>query len=252
MSKLKIGIQLFSLRGHIKDVKSMEEVFRRVKIMGAEVVQVSGGAAIKSSDLKKLSINYNLPICITHSPFNRIVTDLDMLAEEHLEYNCYDIGIGMMPKEFRSGTFDNIKRFADILNTASQKLKKYDMRIAYHNHHFEFKKIGEGTIFDYLINNTSADFIPDTFWIKVGGYEAVDYIKKLKGRITTIHLKDYKKTLGVPIFRTPGKGIFDFAKILKAAENCGAKNAVIELDISPNMYKSLSNGLKHIKKINNN
>jgi len=250
MGKIKIGAQLFSLRKYLKQEENVPLVFKKVKEMGAEVVQVSGMCKIDSKKLGKISKDFELPICITHSPIDRIKNDLDRLANEHLDFGCKNIGIGMMSSEYR-GSEDGLMKFIELLNDTAKKLEAYGMTIAYHNHHFEFKKYGEKTIYDIMIDETdkAVQFIPDTFWIKVGGYSPQEYIKKLSGRINTLHLKDYKKTLGLPVFRAVGKGIFDFVDILKVAEDTGVENAVVELDLSPNPYKSMEFSLNHLKKI---
>ena len=250
MRKIKIGTQLFSLRRYLQEESNVPKVFAKVKEMGAEVVQVSGMCAIDSKKLGEISKQYELPICITHSPIDRIKNDLERLAEEHLDFGCKNIGIGMMSSEYR-GSKEGLMSFIDLLNETSKKLAPYDMTIAYHNHHFEFNKYDDKIIYDMMIDNTdkAVQFIPDTYWIKVGGYVPQEYIKKLTGRINTLHLKDYKKTPGIPLFRAVGKGDIDFVDILKVAEEAGVENAVVELDLSPNPYKSMEYSLNYLKKI---
>jgi sugar phosphate isomerase/epimerase len=250
---MKIGVQLFSLRKYLTDENSYREIFGKVKDMGAEVVQISatGGSFIDSKVLDNISTEYDLPICITHAPFSRITGDLDKLCQEHLDFKCKNIGIGMMPSEFRTGNLDDIKRFVDILNETSEKLKAYDMTISYHNHWFEFNKIDGEIIYDYMIDNTNKEvlFIPDTYWIKFKNGDILGYLNKLKGRINTLHLKDYKKTLNIPLFRAVGKGILDFETILSVAENNDIPNAVVELDMSPNPLKSIKFSLEYLNAI---
>lgn len=250
MRKIKIGTQLFSLKKYLQKEENVPIVFEKLKNMGAEVVQVSQMCEIDSKKLGQISRDFDLPICITHSKVDRIKNDLDRLAEEHLDFGCKNIGIGMMPKEYRESK-DGLLAFIDLLNETAEKLKKYDMTIAYHNHHIEFKKYDDDLIYDMLIEQTdnAVQFIPDTFWIKVGGYSPQEYIKKLNGRINTLHLKDYKKILGLPIFRAIGKGDLDFVDILKVAEESKVENAVVELDFSFNPYKSMEYSLNHLRKI---
>lgn len=250
---MRIGVQLFSLRKYLTDENSYKQIFAKVKEMGAEVVQISatGASIIDSNVLGSISKDYDLPICITHAPFSRITNDLDKLCAEHLDFNCNNIGIGMMPKEFRTGKIGDIKRFVDILNETAEKLKVYDMSISYHNHWFEFDKIGEDIVYDYMIENTQNNvwFIPDTYWIKLKGGDILGYLNKLNGRINTLHLKDYKKTLGIPLFRAVGKGILDFEGIINAANKNGIPNAVVELDLSPNPLKSIKFSLEYLNAI---
>ena len=137
----------------------------------------------------------------------------------------------------------------DPVNT--ELLKKEGMTLSYHNHWFEFDRTEGHVVMDYLIENTSPQvmFIPDTFWIKVGGYAPEEYISKAAGRINTVHLKDYCKILGIPVFRAVGKGNLDFRSILDASQKAGAENAVIELDKSPSPYRSVGFGLNYINKL---
>lgn len=250
---MKYGVQLFSLRKYLKDSKSYQQVFATVKDMGAQVVQVSCtmGGAYDADALSSASHDCDLPICVTHSPYERIVNDIDALAREHQKFGCAQIGIGKMPKKFRENNFALLNEFIDSLNSAAQSLEKYGMSIAYHNHWFEFDKIEGGSVFDRLIGQTapSVQFIPDTYWIKIGGEIPQEFIKRLDGRVTTLHLKDYKRTLGIPLFRAPGKGVLDFVEIDKVARDIGVQYSVVELDMSPNPYKNVEQGLKYVLEV---
>ena len=250
MSNMEYGVQLFSLRKYLKSAEGYRQILSKVKNMGAEVVQISCtlGSDVDAKTLKSLSEQYSLPICVTHSPYMRITQDTEKLAEDHLTFGCKEIGLGMMPKEFRNNNFDRLDEFILAMNTASEKLKKYGITLAYHNHWFEFADVNGQTVFDKLIQNTALNFIPDTFWIKVGGYSPEEYLKKLDGRVNTLHLKDYKKALGVPVFRALGKGDLDFDKIINSAERIGVKYSVAELDFAPNPLKSTSESMKFLEK----
>ncbi len=244
---MNYGIQLFSLRKYLKNSSDYRKVFARAKDLGAQTVQLSAtmGFVPEASLIKELSNEFSLPICCSHSPFSRIENDLDNLAKEHLEYSCKVMGIGMMPKRFRTGKLQDLLSFISIVNKSAESLSKYGIKIAYHNHWFEFDEIEGKTIFDRLIDDTLPDveFIPDTFWIKVGKNDPATFLKKLEGRVSTIHLKDYCKILNLPIFRAVGKGNLDFIDIIDTATSIGAKNAVVELDFSPNPWKSIETSL---------
>jgi len=246
---MKYGVQLYSLRKYLKDIKSYENIFENVKAMGGEIVQISTtGSWVPAPDkLKELSEKFELPICITHAPWKRISDDLDRLAEEHLIFGCKNIGVGMMPKEYRKAKFDGTKFFVDKLNTASEKLKKYDMSISYHNHWFEFDKYDGITMYDYMIENTLSEvkFIPDTYWIKFGKGDVNEYLKKLDNRINTLHLKDYKNK----VFCSVGSGVLNFESILKQAKKSSAENCVVEIDFALNPLKSVEKSMHYINSI---
>ena len=249
---MKYGIQLYSLRQYLKSDEGYREVFNKVKEMGAETVQLSvtAGHPYNTELIQELVKESGLSVCSTHSPFSRIVNDLDNLALEHLSFGCNEIGIGMMPGEYRKNHYEKLDEFIAQLNRAAEWLKQYNIHIAYHNHWFEWDDTKEGKVIERLIKDTSKDvhFIPDTFWIKVGGDDPVEFLDKVNGRVQTLHLKDYKKTLGIPVFRAVGKGILDFKEIIKKAKEIGVQNSVIELDLSPNPYKSLQFSFVYINK----
>ncbi len=239
------------MRKYLKDEAGYRTVFEKVKAMGADAVQISCTMSqpVGAQTLAALAAEYDLPICATHSPVQRITDDLDRLAEEHLTFGCREIGIGMMPKQFRQNGYERLDKFLDILNVAGDRLKAYGMTVAYHNHWFEFDKKDNSSVFDLMIERTEdyVRFIPDTFWIKVGGEEPAEFLKKLSGRVGTVHLKDYSKVLGLPVFRALGKGTLDFGAIINSARQTGAEYAVAELDFSPNPLKSAAVSMQYMK-----
>ena len=239
---MKYGVQMFSLRGMLKDEEGYDKTFAAVKEMGAEVVQLSatGGGSISPECVKRVSEKYDLPVCVTHDPWDRLTTDLAALVAEHKIFGCNNLGLGMMPKSFRTGNMADVVSFASKMNEIALKLKDEGMTLSYHNHWFEFDEIDGKKIYDVLIEEApDILFIPDTYWMRFKGQDIEGYLKKLAGRIGTLHLKDYKKTCGLPLFRAIGKGDLDFEHILYAAKDAGVKNCVVELDVSPNPMKSM-------------
>lgn len=244
---MKYGVQLFSLRKYLKDEQGYEKAFAECKRMGAQTVQLSGGKPIDPNFVKSLVSKYDMPVCITHDKFDRLENDLEGVIAEHKIYGCNNLGIGMMPKKFRTGKLEDLQKFVDFLNATADRLAKEGMTISYHNHWFEFDEVEGHTVYDYLIENTDkrVGFIPDTFWMVFAGKDVCRYLEKLDGRVNTLHLKDYKHK----VFRAIGKGTLDFKTILKKAEQIGVQNAVVELDLSPNPLKSMKFSMNTLKEI---
>ena len=110
---MKLGAQLFSLRNFIKTPEDIRTTFEKIKAMGFENVQFSGGGPIDALELKAISEETGLPIVCTHSSFDRILGDTDALIEEHKIFGCPVIGLGSMPKEYRNGEKDMMSFFED-------------------------------------------------------------------------------------------------------------------------------------------
>ena len=141
----------------------------------------------------------------------------------------------------------------DFLKAILEKCKENGMLFAYHNHDFEFVKVGDEYGLDVLYNTIPADLLVcqlDTCWVNVGGVNPSDYIRKYAGRMYTVHLKDFvgQKTdnmygliglkeddgSGVKVeefdFRPVGYGVQNFPEILKASVDAGAQWVVVEQD----------------------
>ena len=125
----------------------------------------------------------------------------------------------------------------------------------YHNHDFEFVKVGDKYALDVLYDTIPADLLQtelDTCWVNIGGENPAAYIKKYSGRSPVVHLKDFTgeksedmyELIGIkkkpPVkpesfeFRPVGSGLQDFPAILAAAKEAGSEWVVVEQD-APSM-----------------
>ena len=125
------------------------------------------------------------------------------------------------------------------------------MQMLYHNHDFEFMKLGGKYALDILYDTIPADLLKtelDVCWVNVGGENPSDYIRKYSGRCPVVHLKDFygeksddmyeligienkaPKRPGNFEFRPVGSGLQDFPSILKASEESGAEWVIVEQD----------------------
>ena len=143
--------------------------------------------------------------------------------------------------------------FTDFLNETAEKLLKYKLSLGYHNHAYEIETMTPcgKRILDYLFDNTieNVHFTPDTFWIKAGGSDPEEYLKKLAGRTDIVHLKDYREEDSDPVMCELGAGIFDFNRLISTSEASGATDVVIELDNAEDPYQALENSFKHLRKL---
>lgn len=251
MVDITLGVQLYTLREFGKTPEGIEDIFKKVSAMGYETVQVSGLGSIEPERLAEISKQYNLPICITHTPLNRILNDLDACIKEHKIFGCDILGLGAMPGEYRS--YEGYLKFCEEMNEVSKKLADNGMKFGYHNHRFEFQKYN-GTIgMDILIESTDPinfTFTMDTYWIQAGGQNPVDYIYKLKDRIGVIHYKDMAIVDDKQIYAEIGEGNLDFEKIIKACVDTKIKTAVVEQDeCQRDPYESLAISYKNTKEL---
>lgn len=139
-------------------------------------------------------------------------------------------------------TLDDWKWNADQFNKIGEQIKKAGLQLGYHNHNFDFRKIGDTTGYDEFLRLTDPELVClelDCGWIVVAGQDPVAYLTKFPNRYRLLHVKDFKKgfapttTLmmdapGGPVPTELGRGGIDYTKILAAARKGRVTNVFVE------------------------
>ena len=234
MSSIKLGAQLYTLRDYIKTYEDCEATFKYLNDIGINVIQISGIGPIPAEKVAYLVEKYNMDVCVTHTSFDRMRTDLDAVMKEHKMLGCDTLGIGGMPEEFRKDA-ESLNEFIKITSEIGKRMHDNGLQFAYHNHAFEFSKLDNGRrIFDVLIEDTKPEefsFIGDTYWFQFGGVNPCDYIKKIENRMKVCHFKDYGITDHTPKFVEIGTGNLNLDDIYNTCKSTGVKYIVIEQDV---------------------
>ena len=112
-------------------------------------------------------------------------------------------------------------------------VKEAGMGLLYHNHDFEFQKIGDEYMIDILYAQTPSLLVEaDTCWVNQGGVDPIEFLKKYKNRTPVLHLKDSvgRKSEGNFQLRPNGYGELDIKGLVEAAPDCGVEWLVVEQD----------------------
>jgi sugar phosphate isomerase/epimerase len=254
-----IGIQLYTLRNQIgKDaagtLKQVAEAgYKQVELYGFPNADAMVKGA-KDAGLAIHSAHFDWE-CVV-SPKDAAMSDFAKLLDKAKEIGLSHLVIPYLADRDRK-KLDDYKRVAANANQAAAMAKKAEIQLAYHNHNFEFEpKEGGKTGYDVFVSDFSEDmmFEIDVFWVKAAGVDPVELIKKLKGRVSQLHLKDLKEGLALPTFgglpedafQELGDGIIPMEPILVAAKDAGVVHCHVEQDQSPDAIASIRQSLKHL------
>lgn len=237
MNNIKCGIQLYTVRDYCKTIEDIDNTLSQMSSWGVTDIQVSGIGKVDWNELKNTVDKYNMNVCVTHTPFDRMMNDTDTVIDEHLNLGCDCLGIGCMPSDYEK-TEEGIDKFLSDIRIVANKMKKRGVHLAYHNHDFDLKKYGEKTILERMIDEFDEDelwFIPDVAWIQIAGENPSQYIKRMKNRIKVLHFKDYN-----PIedndkpwaFTELGKGVVDLNSCYETAKEMNIPYIMFEQDIN--------------------
>jgi sugar phosphate isomerase/epimerase len=255
-----IGIQLYTLRNEIgKDVRS---TIRAVADAGYFQGEMYGFpncdpmiAAARDSGLELHSSHFEWDTVV--SPKDEGMSDFLKIVEQAKDTGLSHLVIPYLHGNTRE-TLDDYKRLAANFNKAAAKAKEAGIQLAYHNHAFEFEpKDGGKTGFDIFVEEFGDEmmFEVDVFWVKVGGVEPVDLIRKLKGRVSQLHLKDLKPGMELPnfgsvpndAFKELGNGVIPMEPIIVAAEDAGVAHCHVEQDQSPDPIASIRESMRYLR-----
>lgn len=137
-------------------------------------------------------------------------------------------------------TLELAQKTAQEFNQIGKALKeKYDLTFCYHNHGFEFEPYGEGTLFDYLLQNTDPKFVSyemDILWTFFPGQNPATLLEKYGNRFKLMHLKDLKKGVkgnmsgGTSVENDValGSGQLNIPEIMKAAKKAKIQHYYLE------------------------
>jgi sugar phosphate isomerase/epimerase len=258
--KRNIGLQLYSLRDSLP--KDVAGVLQQVAKAGYKEVETYGfsakdgffGTSVK--DFKSILSDNGLKAPSGHYDFSSFAKDgnsdffkasIEAVQTLGGEY----VTIPWLEESVRHSA-DDYKRLALKINEAAVLCKDAGLRLAYHNHDFEFKPFGNTTGYDILLKETDknlVDFELDLYWAVRSGNDPLKLFKENPGRFKMWHVKDMDKTK--PEWNTEiGKGAIDFKAIFAEAKLSGMQHFFVEHETNyvPNPIESVKTSCTYVEK----
>ncbi|MED4018341.1 sugar phosphate isomerase/epimerase [Sutcliffiella cohnii] len=281
MKKGKIGVQMMMLKDKVEEL-GVYETMKKIHELGFSAVEVSQIPMTEENvaELKRASEDFGIEIAALSAalepmmpgmPGETLSTDFDKIVNDCKTLNCNFLRIGMLPLT-TIGHKDKIMEFVQKADEVAERLAEHGIDLYYHNHHIEFQKYDGEYLFDIIKNNTSKlGFEIDVHWVHRGGLNPVDVIRKYEGRVSLIHLKDYRigqMDLSVMEggfdrdkffqafnntvqFAELGQGSLDFNAIIDAGLESGSQYFLIEQDdvYGRDPFDCLKDSAEHLRSI---
>ena len=254
-----IGVQLYTVRNIIN--QEPERVLKALESIGYREAEAVGGnldaiwPALKATRLKPVSVHIDTALFTTGK--DKLPAALDAVKAKGFAYAVCPY---IAPKD--RGGVDVIRRLAETLNSAGELCRKSGMHLCYHNHAFEFEPApGGGTLLDVLMQNANSKLVSlelDIMWSQVAGVNPVDVLKKYRGRVALMHVKNvageierrYNEQVPRTAFREAGNGIIDIPAVLEAGQQAGVRHFFVEQDQTPgDPIESLRQSYEYLSKL---
>jgi len=233
MSHPKLAAQLYTVRDYTKTAEDFRASMKKVAGIGYTAVQVSGIGPIPHKEVKAITDEFGLTICITHVGFDYLQNDTEAAIAQHKLWNCPNVAVGSMPGPYREGGLESFKQFAKDATEVGKKLADAGLTFSYHNHSFEFVRFGDRTGLDVIYEESDPRYLQaeiDTYWVQHGGGDSIAWIKKMAGRMPVIHFKDMVMYEGQQTMAEIGEGNLNWPGIIEACEEAGVEWYAIEQD----------------------
>lgn len=122
---------------------------------------------------------------------------------------------------------------AHEMTAAAEAAKSHGIGFAYHNHDFEFARVGGKLGYDILLAESDPKLVKmelDIFWIVKGGQDPLAYFARQPGRFPMVHAKDITKD-GKMV--DVGQGAVDWREIFRHSKQAGIEYTFVEHDEPP-------------------
>ena len=254
MKKERIAAQLYSVRDYCNDAHDLTETLTRVRSLGYVAVQLSSLGPLPPHELARVLKDEGLTCCSTHEDAEELLTDPESVIERLNILECTATAYPY-PKDQDFTTLEGVRRLCKALNRTGKLLGKAGITFAYHNHNMEFSHINGKTIMDTIMAETDPDAVEielDTYWVQAGGGDPVEWLSRLKGRATLLHLKDFGvDAKGTAMFKEIGQGNLSWDRIISTAKRVGCHWYIVEQDSdweNGDPFQSLKMSLAYLKK----
>jgi sugar phosphate isomerase/epimerase len=146
-------------------------------------------------------------------------------------------------------TADGFKRVAAEFNRAGEQAQKAGITLAYHNHDFEFRPLGDTVGYDILLAECDPKLVQmqmDLFWITRGGRDPLAYFATHPGRFSSVHVKDMDAS-GAMV--DVGAGRLPFATWFAQAAQAGIRHYFVEHDNPADPMASIQASYRHLERL---
>ena len=248
-----IALQVYSVRQNA--AANLYATLKAIKKMGYDGVEFAGLYHHTPEEVRDMCADIGLTPISAHVAYPELLADPEGVLSKYVTIGCKYVAIPYLDAEDRpSGDrFDEVMKNIALIGEAAKKL---GITLLYHNHDFEFYKLGDKYGLDVLYETVPADLLQtelDVCWVNIGGENPVEYLKKYVGRAPLLHLKDFVggktenmyELIGIKSdgkkadaqkfeLRPVGSGVQDFPAIIDMAKTAGTEWLVVEQD-NPSM-----------------
>jgi len=234
--KKDIALQLYSLRGEIKDYDATIKKVGEMGFTSIEAASYNDGKFYGKTPQEFKASLEAVGMYALSSHTSKGLSEAELKSKNYSEsmkwwdqciaaHKAAGMKYIVVPSMQVPKTLADLQTYCEYYNEIGKRCKQNGMKFGYHNHAFEFVKIQDKVMYDYMIENTNPEYVffeMDVYWVVMGKASPVDYFNKYPKRFEVLHIKDHKE-LGQ-------SGMVGFDAIFKNTDVAGVKHLIIEVE----------------------
>lgn len=253
------AVQQFMLGSVLKNESAVRETFSAMKTAGYDSIELCGfmlhpmgfmirmltkaaGMPVGSGgnlDWERLVKESGLHVVSIHQDLGSIERDAKAVAEEAKRFGTDTVVITGMYR-FDYGNEEAVRELAHRLNAAGKALAEQGIRLLYHNHNCELRKVNpQKCAYDILLEETDPEYVNfefDSYWFTEGGADAKQWMHRLGSRMKLWHINDRGTRMTgpamTPILKTDsmelGTGNMDLEGMAEITKENGIEAVILE------------------------
>lgn len=231
------GVVSYTFRNQFK--ADMPGTFDQVKALGITDIEMSNLFGQTPAKIRELMDARGISCSSYGAPYNDVLKKTDEVAAVAKTLGAKYVRVSLPSSKTAFDKAQATQRAAEMNAMGKQLREKHGLTFVLHNHGMEFAPEGNGTLYDFIHEQTRPEdvsFELDVLWAYLPGADPVAIFEKYGARIPLMHVKDVRK--GLPRTWghkydsdndvTLGTGQLDQAAIFAAAKKAGVKHFYLE------------------------
>lgn len=243
-----IGLQLYTVRSLMQ--RDVAGTFAAIAAAGVREVEFAGYFERTPQALRALLDQHGLTSPAAHVPIPSSRDGWTPLMDAAEAIGHKWLVIPWVGNDVRA-SLDSWRALADRINEAGQLAAKRGLRMAYHNHDFEFTPRDGRVPYDVLLERLDASLVDlelDLYWAVKAGQDPAAMLARHTGRFPLWHLKDAGPMPDRAMLEV-GAGTIDFSALFAAGASSGLKHAFIEHDNPKDALASVQASASALQKL---
>jgi sugar phosphate isomerase/epimerase len=186
---MKISVQLYSLR----DAGDIATQLRLVREADFDYVESVSTHGLPASEFASLVASHGLQVPSMHVALARLEADFASVVDDCRAVRCPLVVMPWLPMGERPATAAGWSTLGVRLAALGDRLHEQGLRLAYHNHDFEFLRYDGRTALEWLFDEATPSQLgweADIGWVCRAGADPFEWTSRYADRLLALHAKD--------------------------------------------------------------